>query len=143
MNAIHQLNGNEQISLHDMDDEDVDDEDDLENDLTHLFQCDWSERPDYVLALLLDRLEGETCSFLLEYGFPVGYSTDDSSKDCDMADDENDKAFSCSQHAAEILVTIIQNSSLNSSVMISLSSDPALKRVLDIASLSRSASFSN
>ncbi|KAL7447274.1 hypothetical protein ACHAXM_010870 [Skeletonema potamos] len=143
MNAIHQLNGNEQISLHDMDDEDVDDEDDLENDLTHLFQCDWSERPDYVLALLLDRLEGETCSFLLEYGFPVGYSTDDSSKDCDMADDENDKAFSCSQHAAEILVTIIQNSSLNSPVMISLSSDPALKRVLDMASLSKSASLSN
>lgn len=149
MNAIHQLNGGgnqpQITSLHDMDDEDVDDEDDLENDLTHLFQCDWSERPDYVLALLVDRLEGKRNSFLLEYGFPVGYSTtgDLSNKDCDVEDDENDKAFSCSQHAAEILVTIIQNSSLNSPVMISLSSDPALKRILDMASLSRSASFSN
>ena len=143
MNAINQMNGNQQMSLHDMDDEDVDDEDDLENDLTHLFQCDWSERPDCVLALLLDRLEGKTDSFLLEYGFPVGYSNDDSSQECDVENDEDDAAFLCSQHAAEILVTIIQNSSLNSSVMISLSSDPALKRVLDIASLSRSASFSN
>jgi hypothetical protein len=137
MNAINQINGNEQINLHDMDDEDVDvdDEDDLENDLTHLFQCDWSDRPDSVLALLLDRLEGKTGSFLLEYGFPVGYEL---SKDCDMIGDAdvNDAAFSCSQHASEILVTIIQNSSLNSPVMISLSSDPALKRVLDIASLS-------
>ena len=144
MNAINQMNGNQQISLHDMDDEDVDDEDDLENDLTHLFQCDWSERPDCVLRLLLDRLEGGTDSFLLEYGFPVGYSNDGSPKDCDMEeDDEHDAAFSCSQHAAEILITIIQNSSLDSPVMMSLSTDPALKRVLDIASLSRSASFSN
>ncbi|KAK1735343.1 SAPS family protein [Skeletonema marinoi] len=132
MNAINQMNGNQQMSLHDMDDEDVDDEDDLENDLTHLFQCDWSERPDCVLAY-----------YWIEYGFPVGYSNDDSSQECDVENDEDDAAFLCSQHAAEILVTIIQNSSLNSSVMISLSSDPALKRVLDIASLSRSASFSN
>lgn len=139
MNAINQMNGNQQMSLHDMDDEDVDDEDDLENDLTHLFQCDWSERPDYVLALLLDRLEGKTDSFLLEYGFPVGYSNDGSSNDRDDEDDEDDAAFLCSQHAAEILVTIIQNSSLNSPAMISLSSDPALTRILDIACLSRSA----
>lgn len=138
MNAINQMNGNQQMGLHDMDDEDVDDEDDLENDLLHLFQCDWSERPECVLTLLLDRLEGKTASFLIQYGFPVGYSNDDSSSECDVESD--DVSFLCSQHAAEILVTIIQNSSLNSPVMISLSSDPALKRILDIASLSSSTS---
>ena len=135
MNAINQMNGNQQISLHDMDDEDVDDEDDLEDDLTHLFQCDWSEKPHSVLVLLLDRLEGWSKSFLVEYGFPVGYSDDDSSKDRDV---EKDVMSSCSRHASEILITIIQNSSLTSPLMISISSDPALKRVLDIISSSKS-----
>lgn len=143
MNAINQMNSadNQQYSTND----DGDDEDDLENATNHLFQCDWSERPGHALELLMARLEGRTEPFLIKYGFPVGYdasqwSNDERGEQVKQRNEEAeaaaaDASLSCSQHASEILITIIQHSPLESPVMVSLSSDPALERILKIALL--------
>jgi len=45
---------------------------------------------------------------------------------------KEEDALSCAQHASEILITIIQNSQLDSPVMISLTRNPALKRIIDL-----------
>jgi len=136
MNAINQMKGIEE-------NENSDDED-LENEMHHLFRCNWSESPAHALELLLARLEGQTEPFLIQYGFPVGYDTSrwenrmtnkSDENDASREEEEQEAILSCSQHASEILINIIQNSSLDSAVMISLSTDPALDRILKIASL--------
>ncbi|KAL7485220.1 hypothetical protein ACHAW6_010821 [Cyclotella cf. meneghiniana] len=110
-------------------------DDDLENALNHLFQCDWSAQPSHALELLLSRLEGNTESFLLKFKFPVGYKESRSIEDRKISKSENEKydaKLSCSQHASEILISIIQNTPLYSPVLISLSSDECLSRILEL-----------
>ncbi|KAL7469085.1 hypothetical protein ACHAXS_009352 [Conticribra weissflogii] len=144
MNAINQMN--------DIDEKEDSDDEDLENEMNHLFRCNWSESPAHALELLLARLEGRTEPFLLQYGFPVGYdasqrdnrvTTNSGDIDESREEDKQEAILSCSQHASEILITIIQSSSLDSAVMISLSTDPALDRILKIASLQGTQSETN
>ncbi|KAL3815563.1 hypothetical protein ACHAXA_001967 [Cyclostephanos tholiformis] len=132
-----------------------DEEDDVEP-VNDIFQCDWSMlKTNQVLELLLKRLGGDTSSFLVSYGHLVGYDapccahvngkrmkngtsivtkTDDrhleKKEESHIAAKE--ATLLSSQHASEILIAIIQNSSLDSPFMISLSSDPALQRILDL-----------
>lgn len=137
--------------------EDEDDEcdldDQIEDPINQIFQCDWMNRnTDQALELLLRRLAGDTSSFLVGYGYPVGYDVTGcrndgmpqqnqmkSMPDTDMLQQQedwrkkkNEAALLCSQHASEILTTIIQNSSLDAPVMKSLSSDPCLRRIIDL-----------
>ena len=125
------------ISTNEIDDEDEEEEEDPAN---HIFQCDWSTRmTDHVLELLLKRLGGNTSSFLIEYGYPVGYEiisckapANTNTDDPKYREDDEDVTLSYSQHASEILITIIQNSPLDSPFMVSLSSDPILHRIIDL-----------
>ena len=132
------------------------DEEDDADPVNSIFQCDWSIlKTDRVLELLLKRLGGDTSSFLVSYGHPVGYDTPNcthgngkrlpscTTTATDIHDRQlekneqshssaNDFALLCSQHASEILIAIIQNSPLDSPFMISLSSGPALQKIIDL-----------
>ncbi|KAL3801930.1 hypothetical protein HJC23_010274 [Cyclotella cryptica] len=135
MNNISQINdaGKQNQSTNVDDDEMADD--DLENALNHLFQCDWPAQPSHALELLLSRLEGNTEPFLLKFKFPVGYNEFRSNEDRETLTNDSEKydaKLSCSQHASEILISIIQNSPLDSPVLISLSSEQCLSRILEL-----------
>ena len=126
------------ISTNEIDDEDKEEEED--DPTNHIFQCDWSTRmTDNVLELLLKRLGGDTSSFLIGFGYPVGYDiiscnapANTNTNDRKYSEDDEDTTLSYSQHASEILITIIQNSPLDSKFMLSLSSDPILQRIIDL-----------
>ena len=157
INALSAMN----ISPLGEDDDDEDDDDPVNN----IFQCDWSTRmTDQVLELLLRRLGGDTSSFLVDYGHPVGYGapcrehangervnggtmfveTDNHHQEKyeESRLVAREASLSCSQHASEILIAIIQNSPLNSPFMLSLSSDPTLQRILDLVMATSSSSSS-
>ena len=157
MNTLNQMNG---IGMMDDDDDNDDDDDmeDVDDPMHHIFQCDWLEQyTNHALELLLRRLEGDTTSFMVGYGFPVGYNVNDlngrgsngttcvgGEGDAEMKSEtssqqqqqqqqrQEEESLSCSQHASEILITIIQNSPLDSRVMLTLSSNPALQRIINL-----------
>jgi hypothetical protein len=139
MNTISQMNNAEDQNHNLNIDDDGMADDDIDNPMNHLFQCDWSERPIHALELLLSQLEGNMEQpYLLQYKFPVGYDT----LLCEVNDglasdsDKYDAKLSCAHHAAEILIGIIQNSPLSSSVMIALSSEQFLGRIIQLTLLS-------
>jgi hypothetical protein len=140
MNHINQMNSDQDQNRNSTDDEDV--EDDIDNPMNHLFQCDWSDRPIHALDLLLSRLEGHTEQpYLIKYKYPVGYDESllEQNKDCiDTCNDSDlfEVKLSYAQHASEILIGIIQNSPLESSVMVALTSEPFLSRIIKLTCLS-------
>lgn len=136
----------------------VDEVDEEENLINNIFECDWlTRKSDHVLELLLKRLGGDTSSFLVGYGYPVKYSasccplengiminadtsaTESGKHGKEQNVDEIEATLSCSQHASEILITIIQNSPLDSPFMVSLSSDPILQQIIDLVMPSTSS----
>ena len=140
MSAISEMNSvedrNHGASTNDEDDGMGDD--DIENPMDHLFQCDWSEYPIHALELLLSQLEGQTeQSYLMKYNFPVGYDKSEL-KECikdETSDNETNEAkLSRAQHASEILIGIIQNSPRDSSVIMALSTDPFLGSLIELTS---------
>jgi len=150
MNTLNQMNGLGSGMFGD----DEDDDDEMEDDddpMNQIFQCNWSTQyTAQALELLLRRLEGDTSSFLLSYGYPVGYKLDTATEkeDAEMKDgegqqqdEEEEESLSCSQHASEVLITIIQNSPLDSPVMISLSSNPSIQRIIDLICSSNTDNF--
>jgi len=145
MNTLNQMNGLGSDMFGDDEDDDDEMEEDDDDPMNQIFQCNWSTQyTAQALELLLRRLEGDTSSFLLSYGYPVGYDLDQTTKaeveDAEMKEGEEHKqqqqkeeeSLSCSQHASEVLITIIQNSPLDSPVMISLSSNPSIQRIIDL-----------
>ena len=155
MNTLNQMNA--------PCDESIEDDDDMsEEPISHLFQCTWSESfADVALELLLKRLEGNTHSFLADYGLPTGYDLDhvcalNKSSDkaengratnifamlkheaahppCEGTDDE--RVICLSQHASEILMCIIQNSTLETSNMTIASTDPMLSKLIELSTFS-------
>jgi len=149
MNTLNQMNGLGSGMFGDDDDDDEMEDDD--DPMNQIFQCDWSTQyTSQALELLLRRLEGDTSSFLLSYGYPVGYKLDTATEkeDAEMKggegqqqDEEEEESLSCSQHASEVLITIIQNSPLDSPVMISLSSNPSIQRIIDLICSSNTDNF--
>ena len=142
MNTISEMNSAED-SNHNSNSNIEDDgmgEDDIENPMDHLFQCDWSEYPIHALELLLSQLEGKTEQpYLIKYKFPVGYDKSESKESSENETTDSDKYeanLSRAQHASEILIGIIQNSPPDSSVMTTLSTDPFLGRIIELASFS-------
>ena len=138
MNAISEMN-NAADQNHNDDEEGIAD-DDIDNPIDHLFQCDWSEHPQHALELLLSRLEGQVRQpYLMKYNFPTGY--DESLLQAENgADSSNgeiyDAKMSCAQHASEILIGIIQNSALDSAAIVALSSEPFLSQIIQMSSFS-------
>lgn len=100
----------------------ADDED--ENDGTVL--CDWSNSPE-VLELLLDTLITPTTS---------GFGNDAT------ITEQQQQQLDLSLNASEVLITIIQNSMLSSSIMLSLTSSASIRRIVDAATLCRGDYFS-
>ena len=161
MNTLNQMNGlGSGMFGDDVDDDDdeMDDDDEDDDPMNQIFQCNWSTQyTAQALELLLRRLEGDTSSFLLSYGYPVGYKLDTATtkaEDAEMKEggehqqqqdeqkeNEEEEALSCSQHASEVLITIIQNSPLDSPVMISLSSNPSIQRIIDLICSSDTKGF--
>lgn len=95
---------------------------DDENDDSFVFQCNWSET-ELGLQLLLETL-----------------ITD---KKLNNNNTTRERCLNATLNASEIIITIIQNSPLNSYFMISLTNDPILKTIIDAAvTLTEEESFS-
>ena len=163
---VKQMNNQFMNTLNQMNapcDESMEDDDDMSDEPTsHLFQCTWSESfADIALQLLLRRLEGDTDSFLVDYGLPTGYDLDhvcSNDKSSDKAekgkatnifallkheaahppreDIDTERVICLSQHASEILMCIIQNSTLEASNMTLASTDPMLSKLIELSTLS-------
>ena len=155
MNSVHVMNAGADSASSQGEDDDDDDgcevDDQIEDPMNQIFQCGWiTRRTDQALELLLRRLAGDTSSFLIGYGYPVGYDPMRFTNNGKLQqhhqhhslppEDEEEvslveareAALLCSQHASEILTTIIQCSSLDAPVMKSLSSNPSLQRIVDL-----------
>mmetsp|Transcript_5487 Transcript_5487/g.8188 ORF Transcript_5487/g.8188 Transcript_5487/m.8188 type:complete len:1533 (-) Transcript_5487:580-5178(-) len=93
----------------------VEDEDDEDDNQSYLIKCNWSESS-YAIELLLSRLEGSSLDTRTHYFNKI---------------DRQEAILNSSQHASEILITMIQNSPLTSSIMLRLTSEPAFNRVVN------------
>ena len=109
-------NSNDDKDWSGVDDDDNDDDDDENGDLIlgavdglGIINCNWNNN-DETLSLLLDLLYGDTC---------------------DNFDGDEGSRLDTSQHASEILVTIIQNSPLSSNVITKLTQNNELSRLVN------------
>ena len=107
----------------DDDDDDSDKNGDFEDDTRDsLFQCHWCELPEAIDLLL-------NCLIV-----PV---------DTTSSQEEQDMQLSKSQNASEVLITVIQNSPLTSTTLLSLTTDPIMGRIIKAAcTLEDGADFS-
>ncbi|EJK73474.1 hypothetical protein THAOC_04900 [Thalassiosira oceanica] len=163
---VKQMNNQFMNTLNQMNapcDESIEEDDDMsEEPISHLFQCTWSESfADVALELLLKRLEGDTQSFLVDYGLPTGYDLDHvcaNENSSDKAENgratnifamlkheashppregtDAERVICLSQNASEILMCIIQNSTLETSNMTLASTDPMLSKLIELSTLS-------
>lgn len=92
-------------------DYDEDEEDDEEDHFNSLFSCSWSELPESI-DLLLDSL-----------------IVDDNNNN----DDDEQLQLLKSQSASEVLITVIQNSPLTSVTLLTLTSEPVMRRIIRAA----------
>lgn len=99
--------------------EDADDE-------TKTFQCSWSESEE-ALDLLLQPLIYPDSSLSPEMELVNGHKTAISVED-------KERRLNLCQNASEVLITIIQNSPLNTNTMLRLTVDPILGKLVDRAS---------
>ena len=107
-------------------DEDDDDEEHMDTDDYGGLNCDWADS-EVGLNLILEHLMVE----------PTGTNTDTDTAgtagDQDSTSEENEKILNASQHACEILSTVIQHSPLSSNIMKIMTGAPILSRLLDCA----------
>ena len=126
------------------DDDNSDDEDDEDNlilgaqmggmlgddqdDESKTLRCNWSDSGE-ALDLLLQPLIYPNAS-------PSAPTTevDSDEKEAELSDEERDLKLNLSQNSSEVLITIIQNSPLNSETMLRLTVDPVMERLVERAS---------
>jgi len=95
-------------------------------------ECNWADS-EYALHLLLGRLLGKSARND-ELDDLLNDDDDHNGDDDDDDDDEKEQTrFDTSQHAAEILITIIQHSTLSSNIMKILTKDDMLSRLIESA----------
>ena len=108
-------------------DEDDEDEDELLHEMDDYggINCDWADS-EVGLKYLLDNL-------LVKPSGDDGDGDDDGNSDDKTISEEDEKILNASQHACEILTTIIQHSTLNSNIMIAMTGEPILSRLMECA----------
>jgi hypothetical protein len=106
--------------------------------------CNWSDG-EYALNLMLERLfgeksdldtflddlEGDNSTVTAERDADLQGLTLKDSKKIDSGSDDTITRFDCSQHASEILIAIIQNSTLSSNVMRILTRSDVLSKLIE------------
>lgn len=89
-------------------------EDEEDEDILHLFRCRWSESP-------------EGIGFLLDSLFNTADQTD-------QTIEQQERQLNEAQNASEVLITVIQNSPLTSTTMLTLTEDPTLEKIMNTSS---------
>lgn len=113
--------------------DDVDDEDDcLSNEMDDFggINCNWADN-ELGIHLLLDHLMIDNATDGTKAGpAPTNTTTDNNHHDTETAEARDELRLHISQHACEILTSIIQHSPLSSNVMKSMTGEPTLTRLI-------------
>lgn len=100
-------------------DEEEEEEDDMDDDEPMgMIQCNWSDNPN-VIQFLIERLNG------------TSEKNTSSAVHIHCQEKELNDIMNSSEHACEILITIIQNSTLTSNFLKTLTSGPMLRQILN------------
>jgi len=110
--------------------EEEEDEDDELNDVDEFggLNCDWADS-EVGLNLLLDHLLVDPT----QHATREEHHDDEDEGNDEKEEEEMDKILSASQHACEILTTVIQHSPLDSNIMKTMTGEPILTRLIDCA----------
>lgn len=98
------------------------------DDESKILKCNWSESGD-ALDLLLQPLIYPTASLAAPTTEENGSSLPENGDA--LSEEEEDRRLNLQQNSSEVLITIIQNSPLNSDTMLRLTIDPIMQRLVD------------